>query len=1087
MKKGNRMLIKPNWEIFKAKFSENPQDNFEWFCYLLFSKEYNQPYGTHRYKNQSGIETDPIEVKDEVIGWQSKFYNIPKVETLNKDLKETLRKAKRDYPHITKIVFYTNMEWTKYHKNKDTKAEKTVAHKEIEELFKKEKVELVLRMDSHFESLFVCQEQREVSRYFFERDTKWELTPYGFVDTLKSKYLNDFKTISLLTKTQKLIDEIFINLSLIEDTKDEDIKKVISHESFLDRDDFPHDEDDFMDISELLNQSSKSLIYGTAGIGKTTLCKYISYMWAKRELYQEFDYVVYIPLRKWDSTQLKEVIRSYYYSQYNEEIDLDIKENSNKILFLFDGYDELKPDKREGLYEAIRDNNLTHYIITTRPYGYEKNNFLDVKQHFETVGFTPKNVEEYIESFFENEKEQQGLRDFLDANINIKALRYIPLMLEMICLMWEQKSFDSNMTMTELYSQVIEDILEKHSQDERVYEWENRENIKELLGKIAFEGLIKQTILFDGKLIRDNIGRDKVNFFKESIINSGFLKSDRKDKSLLGNNFEFLHLTFQEYFSALYVSKLTEKEQQAIISEYKFYPHFQVFFVFLAGLIQNKTLLIEEIGNEPKDIIGFYEILFIMNVSSEIKAEELSKTTLENINKKLQRQIEITCRNDSHYDTIFENLKKVTHIINDDTIEMLLDMIELDVDDYIKEEIVDTFFSLSKCDEKYKKYIEQIETKSDNESIKQYIYDVINKTEEKEAKEFQSIVKALESTSFRGGNVYDTLELIQNGEKADIEIEKAIMNIFEKYNISDYQKWITENLDELSSLGSIVIEDGSAMNELKLNSQDEFIDLKIREESLKVIEIIEIIERNSENVVEELINYIKNGNPDEDTVLLIIEYIDEIIKDKDYFVFLLIELWEDKNIDDNLKFIFVYSIEEYTERSNDKVTDIIITACEKKLAYAVKYFSRVEKYDNEYIDRFIKLLENEEFYENHEYIHDICENFGKIAEKNFYAHIKLIELSEKELKENVSIEYGLFLDFYLWSVKTSVLFQDYDEEVSIHVCLFEHITYNNKVLFIENNKLCTIEDGKKIYTQRDVDSEFLEEWEALLDGDELDD
>jgi len=54
------MLIKPNWEIFEAKFSENPQNNFEWFCYLLFSKEYNQTYGIHRYKNQSGIEIDHI-------------------------------------------------------------------------------------------------------------------------------------------------------------------------------------------------------------------------------------------------------------------------------------------------------------------------------------------------------------------------------------------------------------------------------------------------------------------------------------------------------------------------------------------------------------------------------------------------------------------------------------------------------------------------------------------------------------------------------------------------------------------------------------------------------------------------------------------------------------------------------------------------------------------------------------------------------------------------------------------------------------------------------------------------------------------
>ena len=34
-------MIRPSWEIFKAKFNENPQSNFEWFCYLLFCKELN--------------------------------------------------------------------------------------------------------------------------------------------------------------------------------------------------------------------------------------------------------------------------------------------------------------------------------------------------------------------------------------------------------------------------------------------------------------------------------------------------------------------------------------------------------------------------------------------------------------------------------------------------------------------------------------------------------------------------------------------------------------------------------------------------------------------------------------------------------------------------------------------------------------------------------------------------------------------------------------------------------------------------------------------------------------------------------------
>lgn len=33
-------MVKPNWDNFKAKFSENPQGNFEWFCYLLFCQEF---------------------------------------------------------------------------------------------------------------------------------------------------------------------------------------------------------------------------------------------------------------------------------------------------------------------------------------------------------------------------------------------------------------------------------------------------------------------------------------------------------------------------------------------------------------------------------------------------------------------------------------------------------------------------------------------------------------------------------------------------------------------------------------------------------------------------------------------------------------------------------------------------------------------------------------------------------------------------------------------------------------------------------------------------------------------------------------
>ena len=103
-------MIYPNWNIFKTKFNENTNTTFEWFCYLLFCKEFNKPYGIFRYKNQSALETNPIEINEEVIGWQSKFYDTSLAEH-KVDLLTTLEKAKRDYPNITKLLLFTNQEW----------------------------------------------------------------------------------------------------------------------------------------------------------------------------------------------------------------------------------------------------------------------------------------------------------------------------------------------------------------------------------------------------------------------------------------------------------------------------------------------------------------------------------------------------------------------------------------------------------------------------------------------------------------------------------------------------------------------------------------------------------------------------------------------------------------------------------------------------------------------------------------------------------------------------------------------------------------------------------------------------------------
>lgn len=156
-------MIKPNWEIFRAKFSENPQYNFEWFCYLLFCKEFNQPYGIFRYKNQSAIETDPIAKDDNVIGWQAKFYST-QLSNHKKELLDAITRAKRDYPNITKLLFYTNQEWGQ---NKVKKPQGLV---EINNHTSALNIELEWRTASFFESEFVSIENEVIAKHFFATD-----------------------------------------------------------------------------------------------------------------------------------------------------------------------------------------------------------------------------------------------------------------------------------------------------------------------------------------------------------------------------------------------------------------------------------------------------------------------------------------------------------------------------------------------------------------------------------------------------------------------------------------------------------------------------------------------------------------------------------------------------------------------------------------------------------------------------------------------------------------------------------------------------------------------------------------------------
>jgi hypothetical protein len=471
------------------------------------------------------------------------------------------------------------------------------------------------------------------------------LNKESVTNTFKLYYQNHFKTISLLIEDDKKpIDDIYVNLAIIREEKEENIKdksKLLDRDKIINSYEEIYKPKEPIAIEELIAKSSrhnsaKALIYGKAGIGKTTFCKYIAYRWAKGELYSEFENIVYIALREWRDDGLESIIKKIYFEERYKDEAIEI--DQSKTLFLFDGYDELL--ETSLLHSAIKKYNLQNYIITSRPYGYRKSDF-DTNEVFETIGFTDENVTAYIDKFFEEQNHKINLKNFLKQNINIKHIAYIPLMLEMICSLWREKanSYEifASMNISQFYEEVIDNLLSTYARKKgykEVYKRKYKKEIITYLGSIAFEAWRTKTIVIDGQILEKSLKsiktEDEDEFLEKSILYAGLLQSDNKSINPWKNSYQFSHLTFQEYFTASYVARLDENFVIDFTRENAMKNEYQIFFIFLSEKIHDKEYFLEfikiflsHISNEKMELddrikyFEFFSQFTIKNISVE--------------------------------------------------------------------------------------------------------------------------------------------------------------------------------------------------------------------------------------------------------------------------------------------------------------------------------------------------------------------------------------------------------------------------------------------------------------------------------------
>ena len=380
-------------------------------------------------------------------------------------------------------------------------------------------------------------------------------------------------------------------------------------------------------------EEQKILVVGRPGIGKTMFSTKILRDWASDNLLNEtqqsqidFKVAFLVKLRMFNFTDkelnLRELLdHSEYSTTLSEETWSYIRENPQRVLIIFDGFDEYSR-KAEINKDDVQHRNSeedrmpVHFqlkkilsgkiltgatvLMTTRPNAVSCIRSPDFDKTVEILGFTTEQVEDYVEKFSKQGDKAETIKQHITSNSNLQAFCYIPVNCFIICSCLLELLGNTGFTslptrLTEIYSIAIKMFY--FSYDDNQYRHDKAEGqqfflkpfkefsspVQEVfkrLGKIAFNGIKEGRLIFESHEVKD----------LES--NGLFHRLPDARERPLGERREqycFLHLTIQEFLAAKYlVDTYSSEDLQKFVSDHIQYGAWRVVMQFVAGLLDEK-------------------------------------------------------------------------------------------------------------------------------------------------------------------------------------------------------------------------------------------------------------------------------------------------------------------------------------------------------------------------------------------------------------------------------------------------------------------------------------------------------------------
>ena len=311
-----------------------------------------------------------------------------------------------------------------------------------------------------------------------------------------------------------------------------------------------------------VNSAFTFIFEGVPGIGKTMVAQQIAYEWANDNILTNIELLLLLHFRDPILQKVKNFGTLMQYCNASSCERYFAEKQGENLLLVFDGYDELPMDANIcSFFNKLLNRKILpccSIVFTSRPHSTIRlHRYCDCK--IEILGFSEKSRFNFLTKNKVPDKKIEEVKEFLENNLIINSLCYIPFNMESLLLLVLEKE-DLPKTQTELTKGSISITISQHIKKPSNHVDINRQNlvtqikhVMDSLAPLAFKLIDNQKMVFTETEI-NNAGCKAIKDDKNAFGLVQVVQFTDIETSAETQLYSFVHFSVQEYLAAHYLS-----------------------------------------------------------------------------------------------------------------------------------------------------------------------------------------------------------------------------------------------------------------------------------------------------------------------------------------------------------------------------------------------------------------------------------------------------------------------------------------------------------------------------------------------------